>query len=212
VAAKGYVDMFMEGDIGDLNEEQQEAMSVTQHKLDHMVEIVEAMTMMHEATSPKQLIPVNMNDLSSEAIRRFQDQADKQEILLVSDLPPDWVYAIGDPEQIALVFDALLTNAFKFSKKGGMVSLRLQQTPESHAQVSIVDDGVGISKKDQNKIFSRFFQIDGSTTRKHGGLGIGLSLVKEIINSHGGKVWVESEPDAGAAFHFTLLPPDESHV
>jgi two-component system sensor histidine kinase VicK len=170
------------------------------------------MTMMHEATTPKQMIPINMNDLGQQAIQRFQDQANKQDILLVSDLPPDWVYAIGDPDQITMVFDALLTNAFKFSSKGGMVTVRLLQTPENHSQVSIIDEGIGINKRDQKKIFSRFFQIDGTTTREQGGLGIGLSVVKEIINSHGGKVWVESEPDEGSAFHFTLLPPDESHV
>jgi two-component system sensor histidine kinase VicK len=106
------------------------------------------------------------------------------------------------------VFDSLLSNALKFSPEGGVVTLRIRLTQEDHTQVSVADQGIGISKKNQKKIFSRFFQIDGSTTRNYGGLGIGLALVKEIVEGHGGKVWVESKLDQGSTFHFTLLPPE----
>jgi two-component system sensor histidine kinase VicK len=72
------------------------------------------------------------------------------------------------------------------------------------AYVSIRDEGIGISKKNLEKVFTRFYQVDSSATRKYEGLGIGLALVKQVIEGHDGKVWVESMVEKGSTFHFTL--------
>ena len=105
-----------------------------------------------------------------------------------------------------MVLDALLSNAIKFSPKGGNVVVRLQEKSNGSAQISISDEGIGISKRHLKEIFNRFFQIDGSTTRTHEGLGIGLALVKDIVTAHGGKVSVNSKLEIGTTFHITLPP------
>jgi len=208
VAAKGYVDMIVGGEMGKFSTEQKEALDVTQQKLEKMVEIVEAMNTMHESASPKDLTTQNLNELAGQAVDRFSMHAQQAGVKLITNLPSDALFVQCDAPQIGLVFDSLLSNALKFSPEGGVVTLRIRRTQEDHAQVSVADQGIGISKKNQKKIFSRFFQIDGSTTRNYGGLGIGLALVKEIVEGHGGKVWVESKLDQGSTFHFTLLPPE----
>jgi two-component system sensor histidine kinase VicK len=107
-----------------------------------------------------------------------------------------------------LVFDALLSNAIKFSPKGGKVIVTLEADQEKHVQVSVKDEGPGISKKNLKRVFDHFYKVAGQPNDGGGGLGVGLTLVKEIVNAHGGEVWVESKLEVGSTFHFTLLPPE----
>jgi two-component system sensor histidine kinase VicK len=207
-AAKEYIDSFVEGDLGKYRPNQLEAMLIAQQKLQRTVEIVDAMSMMHETAAPKALIKVNMNDMVNQAVGRFQKHARKNDVVIQAELPGDPALAHADPDQIEMVFDALLSNAVKFSPNGGQVVVNLELDRNKHPHVSVQDTGIGISKKHLNHVFDRFFQIEGSGGRKVGGLGVGLALVKDIVTAHGGKVWAESKLEAGSVFHFTLLPPD----
>lgn len=206
--AKEYIDLLV-GDQGkNFSKEQKDALLITQQKLARVEEIVEVMNLMYETAAPKEVKRLFLNDLLTEAYVTAKTQADQEKIMLLPDLPPEKVYISGDYKQISMVFDALLSNAIKFSSKESEVSLRLRRTPENLAHVSIADQGIGISKKNLDKVFTRFYQIKGSQTNKNGGIGIGLALVKEIIESHGGKVWVESKLEQGSIFHFTLPTAD----
>jgi signal transduction histidine kinase/FixJ family two-component response regulator len=208
VSAKGYVDMLVSGEMGRLAGEQRDSLELTQHKLDQLVSIVNAMSMMRQAVSPQELTSFSINEFIEKALGRFVAYSKQKDVQLVADLPREKILVRADRSQTAMVLDALLSNAIKFSREGGKVLVALERTPESLAHVAIKDEGIGISKKNLDKVFDRFYQVDGSTTRRHDGLGIGLSLVREIVNSHGGEVWVESKLEAGSTFHFTLLPPD----
>jgi signal transduction histidine kinase len=115
---------------------------------------------------------------------------------------------MGDQERLELVFGHLMENAIKFSPNGGTVTLRAW-ADEKMVRVSIVDEGIGISPSLLSRIFERFYQVDGSTKRRFGGMGIGLALVWEIIEVHGGSVQVESEPGKGSTFTVSLPVLDE---
>ncbi|MEP7252404.1 MAG: PAS domain-containing sensor histidine kinase, partial [Ginsengibacter sp.] len=108
----------------------------------------------------------------------------------------------GDEERLNQVMVNLLTNAIKYSPGTDKVVVTLKQEKDMIA-VSVKDDGTGISKKNLNKIFNRYFREEGNGSTVKG-LGIGLSIAKEIITRHGGKIWAESEPGKGSTFHFTL--------
>ena len=203
-AAKEYVDQFVNEELGKLSKEQNKALEITQEKLERVEEIVQVMNMMYESASPKEVKRLVVNDLLKQAFDRFKIQADREKIKLLPNLPPETIYISGDTEQISMVFDALLSNAIKFSSKGSEVSLKLRRTQDNQAQVSVADQGIGISKKNLDKIFTRFYQIDDASAGNYDGIGIGLALVKEIIESHGGKVWVESKLKQGSTFHFSL--------
>lgn len=204
VSAKGYVDMLVTGDLGDIAADQRDALIIAQQKLVRVLELVEAMTLMMDTAAPKKLKDHNLNDLASQAVGRYQAQARQANVKLSAQLPKEPFIVHVDDEQISIVFDQLLSNAIKFSPQGGPVTVAIQRNREGKAQVSVTDHGIGISKKNLNQVFERFYQVDGSTTRQFGGLGIGLALVREIITAHGGQVGVESKAEQGATFHFAL--------
>ena len=119
--------------------------------------------------------------------------------------------AKADEDAIKHVFFNLISNAIKFNKKGGEVLIEarhksdpLKPLGEGFVEVSIADTGIGIAKEHLDKLFTSFYQADSGTTRAYPGTGMGLAIVKRIIEAHGGRVWVESEVGKGSKFSFTL--------
>jgi signal transduction histidine kinase len=102
----------------------------------------------------------------------------------------------------------LLDNAIKFTPTAGAVTVRAAQVADvsGHPAVEVTfqDTGIGIPPAEQAKVFERFYQIDGSLTRQFGGVGIGLAVAKQIVEGHGSRITVESEPNKGSTFRFTL--------
>jgi PAS domain S-box-containing protein len=116
---------------------------------------------------------------------------------------------IGDEDKVDQVLTNLVNNAIKYSPKGGEIKVKAwEEGAAIHCYVS--DQGMGIPKDHLPKVFDRFHRVDTRDTRKVGGTGIGLFLVKHLIEAHGGRIWVESEVGVGSTFHFTLpkSPPD----
>jgi two-component system sensor histidine kinase VicK len=109
----------------------------------------------------------------------------------------------ADPEKLAYALTKIMDNAMKFTDKGGSIEIGTSQEGDM-ALVYVKDTGVGISADKLDLIFERFYQVDSSSTRKYGGNGLGLSIVKDIIDKHKGKVWAESVPGKGSTFYFTV--------
>ena len=105
--------------------------------------------------------------------------------------------------ELSQVFINLINNANKFTENG-LIKFGVEKIDNSHVYFYVADNGIGIEKEFQETIFERFRQADGNNTRKYGGNGLGLSIVKNLIELHGGKIWVESEPKKGSCFCFTL--------
>lgn len=110
---------------------------------------------------------------------------------------------IMDTDRITQVVINLVNNAIKFTSPGGTINVDVSKS-DTNAIVKIKDTGIGIKKEDQEKLFKPFVQVDSDDTRKFEGSGLGLSICKGIINSHGGKIWIESEPGKGSTFQFTI--------
>jgi len=115
---------------------------------------------------------------------------------------------IGDDQRIAQVITNLLSNAVKFTPKDGSITLTVRLAEKVQGlctlQVSVSDSGIGINPEQQEKIFQSFEQAEASTTRKYGGTGLGLAISKSLVELMGGSIWVESEPEKGSTFHFTI--------
>ncbi|MFY7811922.1 MAG: sensor histidine kinase [Flavobacterium sp.] len=132
-------------------------------------------------------------------------QANNKNITLGFDInykEPIWVYA--DEGKIQQVLTNLLVNSIKYGKKKGTTEVSIEQLTEKKIIVRITDNGEGIEKKNMSRIFERFFRIDKSGSRDVGGSGLGLSIVKHIIESHQEKIYVESQFKIGSEFSFTL--------
>jgi len=109
-----------------------------------------------------------------------------------------------DGVKINIALSNLVKNALHFTDSGGTVTIKIEED-SGYMKVSVTDTGIGIPAQDLSKLFDRFFQVESHLTRKHGGMGLGLSVAKSMIELHGGRIWVESEEGKGSTFTF-LLP------
>jgi signal transduction histidine kinase len=116
----------------------------------------------------------------------------------------------GDSQKIGWALSQLIDNAVKFTSRDGSVTVGVRREGENLVVVSVTDTGIGIAPDRMEEIFEPFHQLDGSSTRRHGGTGLGLSLVRQIIEAHGSMIDVQSVGGGGATFKFPLLAVAEA--
>ncbi len=144
---------------------------------------------------------VRLDQLAASAVERFQTQTKKHPFTL--NFPPDFPVIQGDEQRLRQVIDNLLSNALKYSPDGGLIEVG--GTADEHSvTVYVRDQGVGLTEADQERVFERFFRVDGKLSRRTQGTGLGLFLARSIIEAHGGSMRVESQPGQGSTFYFTL--------
>jgi signal transduction histidine kinase len=146
--------------------------------------------------------------LVEEALESVQSQADSKDLQVKNEIPSGIAPVLADHDRIIQVFTNLIGNAIKFTPPGGRITLRAEQL-EKEVRFSVEDTGPGIPEDQTPHIFDRFWQASQTT---QSGVGVGLFIVKGIVEEHGGKVWVNSQPGAGSTFFFTLpLDSPRSH-
>jgi len=159
---------------------------------------------------PLQIQPVQMATIAQLAVETVRPDADKKGVQLRTDIRPDAGWVSGDAQRLQQVVSNLLFNAIKFSDAGGDVLLEVHRVEESKVRAVVSDTGIGITPEFLPHVFERFAQEDASTTRVHGGLGLGLSIVRSVVELHGGTVAVHSDGRGrGARFEVTLPAADE---
>jgi len=120
--------------------------------------------------------------------------------------PEEPLVVLGDTDRLAQVLVNLMENAFKYSPSGGTVRVRVRREG-GHVRVSVQDEGIGIPKDQQERLFERFFRARNAPISGFGGLGLGLYICRDIVERHGGRLWVEGELGEGSTFHFTVPLP-----
>jgi signal transduction histidine kinase len=202
---RGHAEMLETGDFGELQAEQHESVTIILRRvqmLTRMVEdIVGALELeRHELRRER----IDMAQLVQASQADFQAWAQKADLALDAQSAPDLPPILGDSTALRRVLDNLLGNACKFTPAGGNVTMRLRRS-EKGIELQVTDTGIGIAPEHLGRIFERFYQVDGSSTRRYGGIGLGLALVKEIVEAHGGQITVESKLGEGTTF--TVLLP-----
>ncbi len=149
---------------------------------------------------------VGIADLVHSVLSTMSGIVKDKPIELRQNIEPSTPTVRADAIRIRQVMINLLSNAAKFTEEGAITVevAPYKEEGRTMVQISVSDTGPGISLKDQEKLFQPFSQVDASPTRKSGGTGLGLSICKQLINMHGGQIWVESEEGRGSTFHFTL--------
>lgn len=144
-----------------------------------------------------------LQDVIQRAIEAQQQFADTKSLEIRQSLPAAAICVRADLEKISIVLNNLLNNAIKFTPAGGriQVAVRLQT---GIVAVSIADTGIGIPQNELERIFNQFYQVESPLTRREGGMGLGLSIARGIVELHGGRIWAESVPGRGSRFTFTL--------
>jgi PAS domain S-box-containing protein len=149
--------------------------------------------------------PCELRPVIEAVVESFRPTAEAKAVRLDLRLEPDVALVYGDVDRLRQVIWNLLSNAVKFTPRNGSVQVKLQRT-ESHVVIAVSDSGEGIRPDFLPHIFERFSQADGSTTRKHGGLGLGLAIVRHLVELHGGTVRAESPGEALGSTFIVSLP------
>lgn len=144
---------------------------------------------------------VHMQKLAESVVERFRTQTSTHEFEL--QFPPDFPVIQGDDVRLRQVLDNLVSNAIKYSPDGGRVTIG-GEVDDRAVTVFVRDQGIGIPEDEQEKVFDRFYRVDGPVSKKTKGTGLGLYLVRAIVEAHGGTIRVKSKPRSGSTFCFTL--------
>ncbi len=174
----------------------------------HLVQMVNELLDLARIESGGPLVLLDDVDLGrvvTESVERLRLFADRQGLRLVVDVPDRLPRIRGDEARIGQVVVNLVHNALKFGGEASDVTVRVREA-DPEVITSVEDHGIGIPKADQARIFERFYKVDRARVRG-GGTGLGLSIARHVLEQHGGRIWVESEEDAGSTFSFALPIP-----
>jgi PAS domain S-box-containing protein len=144
---------------------------------------------------------VRLDQVAERAVERFSTQTRRHTLKL--NFPAHFPVIQADEQRLRQVLDNLISNAIKYSPDGGEIEVGGTRSGDN-LTVYVRDQGVGLSEVEQERVFERFYRVDGALSRRTQGTGLGLFLARAIIETHGGRIWVESQPGKGSVFYFTL--------
>jgi signal transduction histidine kinase len=174
-----------------------------------MVDAMLTIQRLDAGTAFLRLTTVDILDVIEKVAADFEPMAELEGHSLTVNLPDELPLIQADPEKIALILSNLLSNAIKFTPEGGHIEISAQNYLKG-ILVSVQDNGGGIAPEDQVRVFERFYQARAEHIAGHGGMGLGLTIVKHLVELHEGQVWLESELGKGTTFFFTL--PQETPI
>jgi len=146
----------------------------------------------------------DLDDIISIEFPGFEERAQEQQASIHCDIPSDLPPVFVDADRIRQVLRNLVSNALRYTTTGGTIKIRVDSSPPGWVTICVSDTGSGIDPEDLPYVFDHFFKADKSRHRGYGGSGIGLAIVKQLVEAHGGEVWVESQPGEGSSFYFTV--------
>ena len=206
VSVMGYTDMMFNRKVGPVNEVQAEYLGIIMRNIEKLVTLIENLldfSRLHRGTEKMVFATFDLVDCARSSIQTIQPVADSRSIEIRLEGGEEKICIEGDKGKMGQVFNNLLSNAVKFNSSGGRVTVHLQCKEES-VEVMVSDTGIGIPAEALDKVFTRFYQYDSSSTRKYGGTGIGLSIAQDIVRLHGSRITVTSELGKGTTFRFSL--------
>lgn len=203
---RGYVEMLADGDAGELDAEQLEMLAVVERNADRLLALIEDLLTLSRIESGSfraALAPVHLSEITEALLAEMDAQPSGNGVQLISEIDSDLPPVLGDASQLERVLMNLLSNAIKFSPDGGLVRVRASVDGDE-VVLEVSDEGVGIPLEDQDKLFNRFFRSSVAQERAIQGTGLGLVIVKSIVENHHGRIDVCSRPGEGTRFSVRL--------
>lgn len=206
-AIREAVMLILDGVVGKTSPQQTQYLEIAKRNIDRLVVLINDLLDISKIEADKlllRLVNCDMKEIAEKALEPIKAIAEENGIKLNQVFEDKLPNIKCDSERIMQVLTNLLNNSVKFTPKGGNITVACRLHPANFVEVSIIDTGIGIAKNDIPKIFTRFGQVGDSITRRPGGTGLGLALCKDLVEMHGGRVWVESKLGAGSTFTFRL--------
>ena len=216
-SVKSYTESLIDGAWED-KEIAPEFLKVISTETDRMIRMITDLLNLSRMDQGKQELNlefVSINELVAHIIDRFEmvlksEQYRNKKYKIERDFTQRTLWVEIDQDKFIQVIDNIMNNAIKYSPDGGKITCRLMETHNSIV-ISITDEGLGIPRKDIGHVFDRFYRVDKARARSMGGTGLGLAISKEVVQLHGGKIWVTSVENKGSTFFISLpyIPMDE---
>ncbi len=207
----GYAELLDNEALGPLTQEQKQALDVMRRQgesLQYMVNRLLALQTL-DIKAP-QRISLELIAWLRQMVGSWMPRAAERGLQLQPKLAPPPVFILAHPDYLGQVVENLLDNAVKFSPRGGLIQV-CAEPREGRAVIAVSDQGIGIATDELRHLFERFHQVDGSTTRRFGGMGIGLALCWKIVEAHVGTIWAESPGEGMGSTFFVSLPARLGH-
>lgn len=207
----GYTDMLLSGRLGELPPPCQRGIQAIAEGGKRLMGLIESLLAFvrldqGEVALHRETVPVA--PLFEKVMAGFEGRIGERKLVVTIEVPGDLPPVVADVQELRMALAQLVDNAIKFNRVGGAVQLRAGLLPDDQGgrmvEIAVRDTGPGIPPDLHERIFERFYQVDNSATRQYGGVGIGLAVVKQILEAHGSRVIVESEPGKGSTFRFSL--------
>jgi signal transduction histidine kinase len=206
VPIQGYVKMLKEERFGNLDELQKEKLGIVDSNTTTLSKLIQSMLDYQKLSTNSMEMKKEENSIEkivNDAFTSLESEFKQKEIEKIVSINGN-IELNCDAQRICQVLTALLDNSLKsIQPKLGKINVSVSQS-ENMVTVSVYDNGCGIPNEEINKVFSKFYQVDMSNTREKGGVGLGLSICQKIIDTHDGKIWIESELDKETTINFSL--------
>ena len=204
-AILGYAELIQEGFYGPLPEKSMDALTRIRSNGKHLLGLINSVLDIAKIEAGQfslNLAEYALGNVVETVCAATESLAETKKLALTADVARSLPIGFGDEQRLTQVLLNLVGNAIKFTDKG---EVRITARSENgRFAVSVADTGPGIPLEEQKRVFEQFHQVDNSNTKKKGGTGLGLAIAKQIVEMHGGRVWVESEPGMGATFQMQL--------
>ncbi|MEW6381843.1 MAG: ATP-binding protein [bacterium] len=215
---KGYISLIKNQRLGPVNEQQLKGLTIADERADHLNSLISDLLDLSRIELDKYEIRQEVSDFARMAgvtIDSMRPLFEKKGIRFTTRIPDGLPQVYADKQKVSQVLTNLLSNAMKFTPARGEVVLEAFPEVEEGAQgenwpaqdfvqINVSDTGIGLDEEEIHKIFDKFYQVDNSATREHGGTGLGLCIARNIVDLHHGRMWVKSRKGEGSTFSFTL--------
>jgi signal transduction histidine kinase/energy-coupling factor transporter ATP-binding protein EcfA2 len=204
---KGYIDLLLLGAAGPVGEGQLSFLNVVKNNANRLMELINDILEIGRIDADKITLnfeQVNIEGIFNDALQTLRAEIDRKEIDVTIDIDADLPQIEADSRRLTQIILNLVSNAVKYTYPGGKVNLRATLNPSGMAEVNVSDNGVGIPLEQQELLFRLFYRVDNLLNREVGGIGLGLTITKSLLELHGGHIWVQSQLDKGSIFSFVL--------
>jgi PAS domain S-box-containing protein len=216
---KGYVDILLMGAAGQLTQQQTSFLDIVKTNTERLNILVNDLLDVSRIEAGKlelAITPLNLGAMIEEVVGEMRLRSDKENrpMEFVLDVPPNLPRVPADEERLLQILDNLVSNAYLYTPAGGRVEVQVTAT-EKEVQVHVIDNGIGVHLDDHERIFERFFRGEDPLVLASSGNGLGLSIARQLVNMHRGRLWLQSEgiPGEGSTFSFTMpLEPPQAEL
>jgi signal transduction histidine kinase len=203
---KGYVELLKEGLLGPFTAEQMDVLNTLEMQGNRLLHLVtQLLTLKALDSSVLEKTVLHTETFLRKMVEIWRLQATKTSVQFRLEVAPDLPLCMADLNLISQVIGNLLDNAVKFSPAGGLITVRAGASNGS-LMITVADQGIGIPSDKLERVFERFYQVHGGLNRRFGGMGIGLTLCREIVQAHGGRIWAESAGEGHGSTFYVALP------